>query len=288
MKVEDIKKICVVGAGNMGHQISLNAAIQGYKTVCVDVSQEALAKAQAFTDKYLPERVVKGKMSQAVAEAARKNISFITNLAEAVKDAGFVIEAATEKLELKRNLFAVMDKNAPSHAILATNSSFIASSKVVDATSRPEKVLNMHYFNPALVMKVVEVVKGPHTSEETVQVTMDLCRRLDKTPVLITKEIYGFVVNRILMAINDEALYLAEHGIASVEDIDAAVVGALNHPMGPFKLMDLTGLDLYYYIKQGRFEETGKPEDTPVPLLEQKFKAGEYGQKTRKGFYNYK
>ncbi|MBP1762665.1 MAG: 3-hydroxyacyl-CoA dehydrogenase [Firmicutes bacterium] len=287
MKVEDIKKICVIGAGNMGHQIAVCGALAGYIVSCTDISQDMLNKAETFAKTYLPERVTKGKLSQEQADAALEKLSYTTDLAAAVGDADFVIEAAVEKIDIKRKLFADLDRLAPSHAILATNSSFIVSSQVADATKRPDKICNMHFFNPALVMKLVEVVQGAHTSAETAQVTMDLAAKLGKTGILLKKEIYGFLVNRILNAINTEALYLADMGIASPEEIDVAVTNALGHPMGPFRLMDLTGIDLAYYSGMERYQNTGDTAFQPSPLLVEKFTKGEYGVKVKKGFYVY-
>lgn len=287
MIVEDIKKICVIGAGNMGHQISLCAALAGYKVTCTDISQEMLNKAESFARTYLPERVTKGKLKQEQADMALRNLSFSPSLEEAAGDADFVIEAAVEKMAIKRKLFADLDKIAPPHAILATNSSFIVSSKVADVTKRPEKVCNMHFFNPALVMKLVEVVQGPHTSKETAQVTMDLTAKLGKSGVWLKKEIYGFLVNRILAALNNEAMFLADMGIATPEEIDMAVTNALGHPMGPFRLMDFTGIDLAYYIGMERYQDTRDPKDRPSPVLVEKYTKGEYGVKTKQGFYTY-
>lgn len=287
MKLEDIKKICVIGAGNMGHQIALSAALAGYKVACTDISQVMLDKAQDFARTYLPERVAKGKLSQEEADMALSKLSFTASLEEAAGDADYVIEAAIEKIDIKRKLFAELDRIAPPHAILATNSSFIVSSKVADATKRPEKVCNMHFFNPALVMKLVEVVQGPHTSQETAQITMDLCKKMGKVAVLLKKEIYGFLVNRILAALNQEATFLADMGIATPEEIDIAVVNALGHPMGPFRLMDLTGVDLSYYISMERYQETQDPKEKPSPLIVEKFVKGEWGKKAKKGFYSY-
>jgi 3-hydroxybutyryl-CoA dehydrogenase len=287
MNVEDIKKICVIGAGNMGHQISLCAALAGYRVTCTDISRDMLNKAENFARAYLPERVAKGKLNQEQANMALINLSFSQSLEEAAGEADFVIEAAIEKIDIKRNLFAELDKITPSHAILATNSSFIVSSKVADVTSRPEKICNMHFFNPALVMKLVEVVQGPHTSEETAQVTMDLAAKLGKIGVRLKKEIYGFLVNRIVAALNHEAMFLADMGIASPEEIDLAVTNALGHPMGPFRLMDFTGIDLAYYIGMERYQDTMDPKDKPSPILVEKFVKGEYGVKTKKGFYPY-
>ena len=287
MKIDDIKNICVVGAGNMGHQISLVCALAGYKTVCTDISEEQLQKASDFVEKYLPGRVAKGKMTQEQADAAKANLRFTSNLADAVKDVDYVIEAAVEKLDIKRKLFSELDRLAPPHAILGTNSSYIVSSKVADATNRPSQVCNIHFFNPALVMKCVEVVKGPHTSEETAEVSMELSRRLKKVPVLLNKELRGFLVNRILTVINREATFLYDTGVASFEDIDSAVVNALGHPMGPFQLVDLTGIDLAYYSNMGRYMESLDPADKPAPCLVEKYAKGEFGQKVGKGFYDY-
>lgn len=287
MRVDDIQKIGVVGAGNMGHQIAVLAATRGYKVGCVDINEKQLQKAREFAEKYLPGRVAKGKLTEEQARQAWDNLEFKTSMKEALGDADFVIEAATEKLELKRDIFRELDQISPPHAVLATNSSFIVSSMVAGVTSRPEKVCNMHFFNPALVMKCVEVVRGPHTSEETAKLAMELSRRLNKEPVELQKEIYGFLVNRILSAINNEALYLLDQGVASAEDIDSAVVNALGHPLGPFKLQDLTGIDLTYHIMMERYRETGDPADKPSPTIVEKYIKKEWGQKTGKGFYDY-
>jgi 3-hydroxybutyryl-CoA dehydrogenase len=271
----------------MGHQITLCAALAGYEVKCTDISSEMLEKAQSFAQTYLPGRVAKGKLSQDQADRAWANLQFTNSLEEAVSDADYVIEAAVEKLGVKRKLFADIDRLAPPHAILATNSSYILSSKIADATKRPDKVCNMHFFNPALVMKLVEVVQGPHTSVETAQITVDFCKKLGKTSVWLKKEISGFLVNRILDALNQEALFLADIGIATPEEIDIAVVNALGHPMGPFRLMDLTGIDLNYIAMSERYQESWNPKDKPSPLVVEKYVKGEWGVKTKKGFYSY-
>lgn len=287
MIVEDVKKICVIGAGNMGHQIAVCAALAGYQVNCTDISQDMLNKAEGFARTYLPQRVAKGKLTKDQADQAMANLRFTQNLEEAAGDADFIIEAAVEKIAIKRQLFTALDEIAPPHAVLATNSSYIVSSKIADVTKRPDKVCNMHFFNPALVMKLVEVVQGPHTSAETAQITMGLCKKMRKIGILIQKEIYGFVVNRILTAINREALFLTDIGVASPEEIDIAVTNALGHPMGPFRLMDLTGIDLAYYKAMERYQETRDPQDKPSPLVVEKFTKGEWGKKTKKGFYSY-
>ncbi len=287
VSIERIKKIGVIGAGNMGHQIALLCAINGYGTVCNDVSTEQLQNATNFVQNYLPGRVAKGKLSQQQADQAMQNISFNSNLEKAVSDVDFVIEAVAEKLEVKRSLFKELDRICPPHAILATNSSYIVSSRIVDVTERPGQVCNMHFFNPALVMKCVEVVKGPHTTNETAGVVLELARRLHKIPVLLHKEVYGFLVNRILTSINQEALFLLETGVASAEDIDSAVVNALGHPMGPFQLMDFTGIDLAYDIRMELYRETMDPAQKPSPTIVEKYVKKEWGKKTGKGFFTY-
>ena len=287
MKIDNIKRICVIGAGNMGHQISICAALAGFEVTCNDISQDMLDKAKNFAQTYLSEKVAKGKLTEEQANLALERLSFTQDLEQAASGADFIIEAAVENLDIKRKLFSELDRIAPSHAILATNSSYIVSSRIADATKRPEKVCNIHFFNPALVMKLVEVVQGPQTSEETIQVAMDLCQKLGKIGVRLKKEIYGFLVNRILTAIKNEALFLADAGIASPEEIDTAIVNALGHPMGPFRLMDLTGIDLAYQICMERYKESLDPKDKPSPLLVEKYVKQEFGKKTNKGWYSY-
>jgi 3-hydroxybutyryl-CoA dehydrogenase len=288
MNINDVKKIAVIGAGNMGHQISLQCAIKGYKTKCTDVKEEILKRAEAFVNDYLPGRVKKGKLTEDQARAARANITFTPSLEEAVKDADYVIEAVLEVLDLKRKVYAQLDQFAPPHAILATNSSAIVSSKIADVTKRPDKVCNMHFFNPALVMKLVEVVQGPHTSNETAQIAMALGDRLEKVPVHIKKEVEGFLLNRIFLAIAREAHWMLEMGVASFEDIDKACVYGAGHPMGPFRLNDLTGIDLTYTMAMEKFRETGDRQYLPVPSVVERYLRGDYGEKTGKGWYEYK
>ena len=287
MKIDDVKTIGVIGAGNMGHQISTLCALHGYKTTVTDVSETILKNAEKFVDAYLPGRVEKGRLTQEQADQARANISFTGSLEEAVKNADFVIEAAVEVLDIKRRLFADMDEMAPGHTILATNSSAIVSSKIADATQRPDKVVNMHFFNPALVMKLVEVVQGPHVSDETTRITIELCNRLEKVPVHLKKEVDGFLLNRIFGAIFREASWMLEMGVASHEDIDKACVYGAGHPMGPFRLNDLTGIDLSYTMGMEAFKRTGDRSLLPSPKLVEHYVKGEYGQKTGKGWYDY-
>jgi 3-hydroxybutyryl-CoA dehydrogenase len=283
----EINKITVIGAGNMGHQIALSAAINGFQVKCTDSNTAILEKAIKFADNYLQERVTKGKLTEEEAASARKNIAFVSTIEEAANDADLVIEAIIEKLDVKRKLFAQLDKLCPPHTILATNSSYIVSSKIADVTSRQAKVCNMHFFNPALVMKLVEVVQGPHVSDETVESVMNAAKKMGKTPVLLHKEIYGFLVNRFLQATRQEALKLFDMGVASVGDIDTAVMNGLGYPMGPFQLLDLTGVDLAYHVSMEKYSESGDAADRPSPTIVEKFTKGEWGKKTGKGFYNY-
>ena len=287
MKLEDVKTICVVGAGNMGHQICGLCAMHGFKTTCVDVDENTLKKAEAFLAAYFPERVEKGKLTEEAAKQAVDNITFTSSLEEAAKNADYVIEAAVEVLDVKRKIFAELDRIAPDHAILSTNSSAIVSSAIADATSRAGQTINLHFFNPALVMKLVEVVQGPHVDEETVALSLELCKKLNKVPVHVKKEVKGFLLNRIFRVIFNEAMWMLEMGVATVEDIDKACVFGAGHPMGPFTLMDLTGIDLAYTMNVEDFRESGNPQDLPYPTLVEHYVKGEYGQKSGKGWYDY-
>ncbi len=287
MKVEGINKVCVVGAGTMGHQIALCAALAGYKVACNDINEKALDRARQFMDKYLPDRVAKGKMTEETARAGRENLSLTTDLEEAAKDADLVIEVIPEVLELKRQMFARLDKICPPHALLVTNSSFIVSSRLADATGRPEKICNMHFFVPPLAMQPVEVVKGPHTSEKTAQTIADVCRSMGKIPIMLNKEIHGFLVNRILSVVHREALFLYDTGVASYEDIDIAVKEGLGHKIAPFYQMDLIGLDLVLLIAMEHYRETGNPELKPSPAVVEMVAQNRLGRKTGKGFYDY-
>ncbi|MBS4210889.1 MULTISPECIES: 3-hydroxyacyl-CoA dehydrogenase family protein [Neobacillus] len=286
MMPAEIRKVGVVGAGTMGAQIAMVCALGGYTVTLQDVSAESLEKGRQILDEQMQKRVAKGRLTAETVEAAFSRIAFTTSLEE-LSDADFVIEAIVEKLEIKRELFSKLDKITPAHAILATNSSTIVSSKIADATDRPDQVCNVHFFNPALVMELVEVVRGPHTSAETAETAMEFVKSINKLPVLLNKEISGFVANRILGKLMDEALFLLENGIASHEDIDLVVKKALNHPIGPFALMDLTGLDVNYLVRMQRYQESGDERDKPSRIVQEKVEKGELGRKTGKGFYSY-
>lgn len=282
-----VQQILVIGSGAMGRQIGMAAAVAGFTTTVRDVAAEAVSAAEQDMRTWLDSRVAKGRMDQETADAAWERITFTTDLEPAITMADLVIEAATEKLDVKRAIFTELDRLAPPHAILATNSSTYGSSAVADATGRPEKVCNMHFFNPALVMKAVEVVRHDGTSDDTVATVEAVARAMGKIPVLLNKEVPGFVANRLMGAVRTEALDLYSQGVASVEDIDEAAKNALGHPMGPFELMDLVGLDVTYLIRQATYELTGDESEKPHPLLEEKYRSGEFGRKTGKGWYSY-
>ena len=285
--IEDVNEILVVGAGAMGSQIGMVCSLAGYGVTVQDIDEGMLEKAEEQLRARMARNVEKGRMEQDKVNAAFDRMSFTNDLEGSASETDFVIEAAVEKLDVKRELFGKLDAAAPEHAILATNSSTIVSSQVADATDRPDRVCNMHFFNPALVMKCVEVVRGPRTSDATVETTVELTRRIGKAPVVLSKELSGFVANRILGALRDEAISLHEKGVASIEDIDTACKTALGHPMGPFELMDLTGIDVGYYVKMARYEESGDPKDKPKKSVVEKFENGEFGRKTGKGWYEY-
>ena len=285
--IDGVNKILVVGAGAMGSQIGMVCSLAGYDVVVQDIDEDMLAEAQDQLEKRMARNVEKERNSQTEVDDAFERMEFTTDLEAPGAEADFIIEAAVEKLDVKREIFSQLDGVAPEHAILTTNSSTIVSSQIADATERPDRMCNMHFFNPALIMKCVEVVRGPETSDATVDTTVELARRIGKAPVILEKEISGFVANRILGALRDEAIYLYENGVSSFEDIDTACKTALGHPMGPFELMDLTGIDIGYYVKMARYEESGDPDDKPSKSVTEKFEKGELGRKTGKGWYEY-
>ena len=287
MKIEEIKTITVLGAGSMGHQIGMLCALGGYETMIQDINEAALKDAGEKLEGIMSKWVKKGRITEDQKTAAFGRLQFSTNLEEAAVRADFIIEAIVEKLDVKREVFEKLDKLADPNTILATNSSTIVNSLIASATNRKEKVVNMHFFFPPLVMDCVEVVMSEATSEETAQLTMAVCERINRTGVLLKKEISGFVANRILGALQKEAMYLYEEGIADFQDIDLICRKALNHPIGPFELMDLSGIDVGYYVMQQRYDETGNPEDKPSKAIEDKVKAGTLGRKTGKGWYDY-
>ncbi|KGP73404.1 3-hydroxyacyl-CoA dehydrogenase family protein [Pontibacillus yanchengensis] len=282
-----IRNVAVVGAGSMGHQIAMLSALGGYQTYLQDINEASLEKAKETLEGIMTKWVTKGKISEEDKDAAFSRLSFTPSLEEAGNQADFVIEAVVEKLAVKREVFAKLDEITPSHAILATNSSTIVSSLIADVTNRPEKICNMHFFFPPLVMDCIEVVKGDHTSEETASIVMEVSEQMNRTAVQLNKEISGFIANRLLFALQREAISLYENGYADFEDIDVITKKALGHPLGPFELMDLSGIDVCCYVMQQHYEETGNVEDKPSTTMLEKMEAGELGRKTGKGFFQY-
>lgn len=285
--LNDIKHVTVIGSGTMGSQIGMVSALAGYDTAIVDISQESLDRGREMLESRMTRDVEKNRRTQEDVDAALGRLIFSTDRDAVVKSTDFVIEAAIEDLQIKRSLFQDLDAVAPAHAILATNSSNIVSSRIADATNRPDKVCNMHFFNPALVMECVEVVPHEGTSAETAEITAALAESFGKKVVRVNKEIPGFVANRLLNAIRREALELYADGVASYEDIDVAAKTALRHPMGPFELMDLVGVDVVYLIRLAEYEQTGDPASLPHPAVKELYEQGKFGRKTGAGWYEY-
>lgn len=273
-----INHVTVIGAGTMGSQIAMVAALAGITTTLTDISQDALDRAR---------EQLHARMERKGTVDALENLTFTTDRDSAVAHTDIVVEAAIEDIDIKRTLFAELDAIAPPRTILVTNSSNIVSSRIADATTRADKVCNMHFFNPALVMECVEIVCHPGTSEATRATVTELAERMGKKPIQVRKEIPGFVANRLLNALRKEALELYADGVASFEDIDAAATTALRHPMGPFQLMDLVGIDVVYLIRQAEYEQTGDAASLPHPEITKLYQAGRYGRKTGHGWYAY-
>ncbi|MEW5549426.1 3-hydroxyacyl-CoA dehydrogenase family protein [Peribacillus frigoritolerans] len=284
---KQIQSITVIGAGQMGHQIAMLAALGGYETILQDVHENALNAAKEKLDVILTKWVQKGKLSEDRKLAAFSRLQYTTDLEKAASGADLIIEAVVEKLDVKQEVFAKLEELAPAETIFATNSSTIVNSLIASVTNRPDKFINMHFFFPPLVMDCVEVVMSDQTSEETAKLAMEVTENMNRTGVLLRKEISGFVANRILGALQREALYLYEEGIVDYKDIDLICRKALGHPIGPFELMDLSGIDVGYFVMQQRFNETGNPEDKPNACIEEKVNKGHLGRKTGKGWYDY-
>jgi 3-hydroxybutyryl-CoA dehydrogenase len=282
----EIGRVVVVGAGTMGSQIALQTAYSGrYQVALVDADAAQLERADAQNRKLVARGVEKGRLTQEQAEAALRSVEATGDLAAAAAKADLVIEAVFENLDVKRKVFEELERNAPREAILASNSSTIAISRLAEVTSRPERCCNMHFFHPVTVMQLCEVVRGPKTSDETVQAAMEFVRSIDRVPVLINKEVHGFIVNRILFAAAEEAMRLLEGGYASAEDIDTAVKKGLNWPMGPFELLDFSGLDIFYGALEDRARLEGGRGAPRV--LKEKIDQGHLGRKTGRGFFEY-
>ena len=281
-----IQKVAVIGGGLMGRQIALNSAIYPYEVNIFDLKPEVREAVRKWEDEYLAGRIAKGRMTEEQVAGIKSRFHVIDTMAEAVKDADLVIEAVVERKDVKLKVFEELSALAREDAILATNSSYMVSSTFKDVVKNPSRLLNMHYFNPALVMKLVEVCRGEHTSEEVVETVYAFAEATGKTPVRVEKEIDGFLANRILSAIYGEARKLVDEGYCTYQDLDKACENGLGHPMGPFRLNDLTGVDLTFDIMNRRYQETGvKPRG--YDLYKQMVEEGRLGRKTGKGFYDY-
>ncbi|MGN0792213.1 MAG: 3-hydroxyacyl-CoA dehydrogenase family protein [Christensenellales bacterium] len=280
-----IKCIFIAGAGQMGSGIAQVAAVSGYDVVLYDIKQMFADAGKAKIATSLEKQVSKGRMTAEAAEAALKRITPSADIKQA-SGCDLAIEAATENPEIKKKLFRDLDDCLPEHALMATNTSSISITELGAVTKRANKVVGMHFFNPAPVMKLVEVIKGIKTSDETVTAVYELAKSFGKEPV-VCKDSPGFIVNRLFDPMLNEAAFLVYEGIATPEDIDKAMINGLNHPMGPIALMDMIGIDVLLNIMEVLYAEFGDSKYRPCPLLRKMVAAGELGKKSGKGFYDY-
>ena len=282
----EIKRVGVVGCGLMGSGISQVCAQSGYHVVVSEINDELLNKGLASISFFLTRNVKKGRVSQAEKEATLARIKGTTNTKD-LGDCDLVIEAVIENLDLKKKIFAELDKICPKHTILATNTSCLSIIDMAQETTRPEKVLGMHFFNPVPLMKLLEIVRTIATSDETLEVGKEFGKSIGKT-IIVAPDTPGFIVNRLLMPFMNSALRMLEAGLATKEDIDTGVRLGLGHPMGPLALADLVGMDTSLYIANAIYEELKDPLYAPPVILKKMVTAGWLGRKTGKGFYKYK
>jgi len=281
----DIKTIGVVGAGTMGRGIAYAAALGGYRTILEDVSPQMLEQGTAYIRQSLEEGVARGKVNPAQRDSALANLSTANSVEDACREAELLIEAVPEEMELKLELFTIFDKFSKPGAILASNTSSLSITEMAAITFRPSHCIGMHFFNPVPKMKLLEIVRALETSQETLDACVEAGRRMGKE-VVVVRESPGFITSRINALIGNEAFYMLQEGIASAEDIDKALKLGLNHPMGPFELVDLVGLDVRLSILEYLHKTLGE-KYRPCPLLAQYVKAGRVGRKAGRGVYEY-
>ncbi|MDJ0645778.1 MAG: 3-hydroxybutyryl-CoA dehydrogenase [Flavobacteriaceae bacterium] len=281
-----MKNVAVIGAGTMGNGIAHTFAQFGYKVQLIDISQAALDKGVATISKNLDRMVAKERITAADKEETLGNIQTFTSVKEGVQYASLVIEAATENSDLKLKIFQELDQICPDDTILATNTSSISITKIAAATSRPDMVIGMHFMNPVPLMKLVEVIRGYNTSDEVTNTVMELSKELNKVPVEVN-DYPGFIANRILMPMLNEAIYSLYEGVAGVHEIDTVMKLGMAHPMGPLQLADFIGLDVCLSILNVLYEGFGNPKYAPCPLLVNMVTAGKLGVKSGEGFYDY-